>query len=94
MWLKKVKSNLDKRKYKRSDEFFEDIQLIWQNCMTYNIEDSLIYKTAKIMEEHTIELIKKYKEHINSGTFIKKKRMRKINETTMKKKKPNEDEQW
>lgn len=37
MDLKTVRKNLSKGKYKRFEDFFRDIQLIWDNCKTYNI---------------------------------------------------------
>lgn len=41
MDLSTVTSNLAKSKYKKLINAFEDIQLIWDNCMEYNIEQSV-----------------------------------------------------
>ncbi len=30
-------------KYSSMDDFFNDLQLIWDNCKTYNMEDSVRY---------------------------------------------------
>ena len=37
MDLKTCRSKLVKQKYKKFEDFFQDIQLIWDNCKTYNI---------------------------------------------------------
>ena len=37
MDLRTVRKNLSKGRYKRYDEFYREIQLIWDNCKTYNI---------------------------------------------------------
>ena len=50
MDLRSVRKNLSKNKYKKYDEFFRDVQLIWDNCKTYNIQGSDIYKMAEQME--------------------------------------------
>ena len=54
MDLSTVKRNLSKSAYKTYEDFFNDIQLIWDNCKTYNMAESEIYKYAE-------ELEKKYK---------------------------------
>jgi hypothetical protein len=37
MDLKTCRKNLAKGKYKKYEDFFKDILLIWDNCKTYNI---------------------------------------------------------
>jgi hypothetical protein len=37
MDLRTVRKNLAKNKFKRYEDFFRDVQLIWDNCKTYNI---------------------------------------------------------
>ena len=36
MDLSTVENKLDNRRYKYIESFFEDIHLIWTNCITYN----------------------------------------------------------
>lgn len=45
--------NLAKSKYQVYDELFTDIQLIWDNCKSYNMAGSDIYKLAEYMEKLT-----------------------------------------
>ena len=57
-----------KGKYASYDAFFTDIQLIWDNCKTYNLPGSEIYMEAYDMEK----ISKKYvaaaiKEMISSA---------------------------
>ena len=33
----RLQNNLKKGKYKKYEEFFKDVLLIWDNCKTYNI---------------------------------------------------------
>jgi len=51
MDLKTVKNKLNLGKYKCFKDFFSDLQLIWDNCMKYNVEGSSIYKLAETMEK-------------------------------------------
>ena len=37
MDLRTVRKNTGKGKYRRYEDFFRDVQLIWDNCKTYNI---------------------------------------------------------
>jgi len=46
-----IKKGLAKGKYMTYDEVFAEIQLIWDNCKTYNIAGSDIYKLAEYMEK-------------------------------------------
>jgi protein polybromo-1 len=49
MALNGVKRKLNKRLYQTAREFFQDFELIFNNAMTYNVEDSLIYKDAQLL---------------------------------------------
>jgi hypothetical protein len=42
-----------KGKYITYEEVFADIQLIWDNCKTYNMAGSDIYKLSEYMEKLT-----------------------------------------
>jgi hypothetical protein len=44
--------------YKIIQEFFDDLNLIWRNCKTYNLEGSGIYNQAENMEKLAAKLIK------------------------------------
>jgi len=56
MDLGTVKQNLDSGVYHEVEECLDDIQLIWDNCKLYNVEDSKIYKQAKKLEDWTQRL--------------------------------------
>lgn len=81
MDLKTVRKNLGKGKYRRFEDFFRDIQLIWDNCKTYNIQGSDIYKMAETMEKVSKKQINMCREELGipingasgSGTKDKKK---------------------
>ena len=64
MDLKTCRSKLVKQKYKKFEEFFQDIQLIWDNCKTYNIQGSDIYKLAEDMERLSRKASNKAREAI------------------------------
>lgn len=80
MWLKKVSQKFRRNEYKDSDQIFSDIKQIWANCMLYNHEDSLIYKTADLLDKETDEIYLKYKELIakskseEDNVLLKRKR--------------------
>ena len=62
--LKTCRKALLKGKFKRYEDFFRDIQLIWDNCKTYNIQGSDIYKLAEHMEKTAKKAINKCKEEL------------------------------
>jgi hypothetical protein len=49
---------LKKSEYKFIQEYLDDLQLIWSNCKTFNLEGSVIYEEAVYMENFTAQLIK------------------------------------
>jgi hypothetical protein len=73
--LTSIKDALNKKKYETYDQFFSDIQLIWDNCKSYNIAESEIYRMAEDLERTTKKLIQKLKTRLglNTNTIIKKR---------------------
>ncbi len=63
-------SNLKQGKYASVINILSDIDLIWKNCMTYNIEGSEIYRMAEYMQKLTNRLVEKaFKNlHISKST--------------------------
>mmetsp|Transcript_35612 Transcript_35612/g.40445 ORF Transcript_35612/g.40445 Transcript_35612/m.40445 type:complete len:235 (+) Transcript_35612:143-847(+) len=51
--LSSVKKKLKTGKYSYHDEIISDVQLIWENCKTYNMANSFIYLQAEKMEKLT-----------------------------------------
>ena len=49
MALSNIKRKLMKRLYSTAREFFDEFEIVFKNAMQYNIEDSLIYKDAKLL---------------------------------------------
>ena len=56
MDLGTVKKNLEAGVYKDVEQCLDDIQLVWDNCKLYNVEESKIYKFAKKLEDFTQRL--------------------------------------
>jgi hypothetical protein len=85
MDLRSVRKNLSKGKYKKFEDFFRDIQLIWDNCKTYNIQGSEIYKMAEHMEKVAKRAANKAREDLEipfgSGASKKKKEKKAKKET-------------
>jgi histone acetyltransferase len=48
-----LKKSLLANKFSTYEEFFADLQLIWDNCKLYNMIGSEIYKLAERMEKMT-----------------------------------------
>ena len=48
-------------KYVTFDDVFGEIQLIWDNCKTYNMAGSEIYKLAEYMEKLSKRTIQKFR---------------------------------
>lgn len=59
MDLGSLKKNLKNNKYNNVGEALDDLQLIWANCKTYNMEGSEIWKLAQNLEKFTCKLIEK-----------------------------------
>lgn len=64
MDLKSCRNKLIKQKYVRYEDFFKDLQLIWDNCKTYNIQGSDIYKLAEDMEKQSKKAVNRAREAI------------------------------
>jgi hypothetical protein len=47
--LLQIKQKLIQRKYSRYSEFRDDIELVWQNAITYNGADSIVGLSAKYL---------------------------------------------
>ena len=43
------------------EDVFNDVQLIWDNCKTYNMAGSEIYKLAEYMEKLSKRTIQKFR---------------------------------
>ena len=72
MDLQTCRKHLSKGKYKRYEDFFKDLLLIWDNCKQYNIQGSDIYKQAEYMERVSKKQIGKFKEEVGMGGGTKK----------------------
>lgn len=94
MDLRTVRKNLGKGKYKKFEEFYRDVQLIWDNCKTYNIQGSDIYKMAEAMEKVAKKCVNKSKEDLGIpfGGAEKKKDKDKSEKPKKEAKKKDEDD--
>ena len=79
MDLGTVKSNLKVEKYQTVGDCLEDIQLIWTNCKTYNMQGSEIWKLAVQLEKQTNKLIEK--SFKNTTTTVNNKKVKKEDES-------------
>ena len=60
-----LQKNLEKNKYKYFEDFFSDLNLIWNNCKTYNVSGSEIYRSAEFMERKSKKLLRDLKIQLN-----------------------------
>lgn len=56
MYFSKIQSKLNAHEYTRLDEFKADVELIWENCMTYNTPSSKYYRVACKLKKTANEL--------------------------------------
>lgn len=56
MYFSKIQNKLDAHEYTRLDEFKADVELIWENCMTYNTPSSKYYRVACKLKKTANEL--------------------------------------
>ena len=60
MDLSTISTKLKNSKYKKIIEVLDDIQLIWDNCKTYNADGSEIFIQTENVEKYADSLIRKY----------------------------------
>jgi len=62
MDLRKIKRNIDQRKYSSINDAADDVRLVWKNCMQYNADGSDFYLLAqnfsKSFEKSYAKLVK------------------------------------
>ena len=58
MDLSKMKKKLSQRQYKSKQDFAADLELIWDNCRTYNPPESWYYMAANQMQSLSDELLR------------------------------------
>jgi len=51
--LASITRKVEEKQYQTFEDFFGDIQLIWDNCKLYNIAESEIYRMAEELERNT-----------------------------------------
>ena len=74
MDLSTVRKKLEEGKYENYQAFFDDIQLIWNNCKTYNISESEIYSMAEECQKLTHNLIQSLKKELGLNLQSSKKK--------------------
>eukprot|EP00924_Labyrinthula_sp_SR-Ha-C_P003801 maker-scaffold_3-snap-gene-5.0-mRNA-1 protein AED:0.03 eAED:0.03 QI:121/1/1/1/0.5/0.66/3/62/221 len=70
MDLSTVRKKLDAFEYETAQDFYEDVKLIWQNCLIYNADGSDLFKlakkTSKSFESTMRTLLRKVVKHQSS----------------------------
>lgn len=82
MDLGTVKKKFEDNKYQSYEDFLKDIQLIWDNCKTYNMEGSPVYKMAQSCEKFTKKFLDKYNTQPPSANKTKSNKKQTKNETS------------
>lgn len=65
-----LKKNMLSGKFTTYEEFFGDLQLIWDNCKLYNMAKSEIYKLAERMERMTKRELQKFKQQNGMHSIV------------------------
>jgi hypothetical protein len=65
MDLTTVLRRLKEEKYTRVEEVLDDLQLIWDNCKTYNPDNSWIHSIAEKLERSFKKMLKNYFPDMN-----------------------------
>ena len=85
MDLGSIRKNLKSETYKFLDEALDDIQLVWDNCKLYNIEESFIHKAAVKLEAVTEGLLKEQFGELVDQSKISGKRNGPLNNSAQEK---------
>jgi hypothetical protein len=70
IYLMLIDNKLKNDEYLCAREFFEDLQLIWDNCKFYNQDTSEIFKQADLLEKKTEELIITFNYEVPTKSII------------------------
>lgn len=86
MDLSTIKKKLKANKYRKNQDFLEDLQLIWDNCQRYNQENSQIFRAALKMEKVSRRILKKYSilKKTAGNTYNSRAFSKKISKNTQK----------
>ena len=90
MDLGTVRKRLEKAEYKTLRELIYDLNLIWNNCRTFNLKNSKIVKFANYLEKKMTSMINKNFKNINSSNcdspkkYKKNKKSKSLTYTEMK----------
>lgn len=49
MWIKELQKKVDKGRYKRMEDFENDVELMFSNCAQFNYQDDNIYKHVSVL---------------------------------------------
>lgn len=72
-----IRRNLKNGKYKKFESFYRDIQLIWDNCKSFNTVGSDIYNIADALERTSRSIVLQNKEDLQIQDKRNKKRDKK-----------------
>ena len=82
-----IKKKLNKRKYESLGELVADFELMFNNALEYNLEDSLVYKNAKrildALRPKSAELAAAMTSHQSPATPVKTTPKRKYHRSTL-----------
>lgn len=78
MDLSTVEKNLKENAYTITEEFVNDILLIWENCILYNSESSRISYNAIALKKISKKLFDKYEISYDESRFIEKENTNEI----------------
>ena len=59
--IEQIKRKAKRKKYQSVDHFLRDMDLMYNNCKSYNMEDSQVYKDALSLQAETHQLVKEEK---------------------------------
>jgi bromodomain-containing protein 7/9 len=59
-----LEKNVENGKYKNVQEFKLDVDLIWDNCMTFNQDDSIYFQVAEELKQWANENWEKFEEMV------------------------------
>lgn len=57
-----IEAKLNTKRYKTLSEFIQDMMKMFDNCRTYNSEDSTFYLAAESLEAFFLQKIKQFRE--------------------------------
>lgn len=88
-----IKRRLERGQYKTAHDCAEDVRLVWQNCMSYNVDGSDFWLLAKSFARRFEDRYRKVRQEFDVGqTAVKREKRRSTKQEDKQQQQDNDDD--